>query len=373
MEKNNKLTNHFGLFGLFIGVMSGTSLDGIDIALCQISEKGIKTLKTKEYSYDSKIRQDVLNAISKSILLENIGILNHKLGLMYAKALQEFLCEFSIDSKGIIAIGLHGQTIWHAPNISSPFSMQLGDGSLVAKRLQIDVVSDFRSADVANGGQGAPLTPAFHQAIFDDKNTAVLNLGGIANITILTEKFIGYDVGVANILSDYWIQKNQNMPFDKNGSWACEGKINSELLELLLSDSYFKQLPPKSTGREHFNANWLENKLESFPKIEKVDVQATLLEFTIVPIIEALKEQKIKRLIVCGGGAHNTYLKQKLSQKLDTVEVIKSDALGISSDFLEAIAFAWLAYKRVNKQTIDLQSITAASKPSILGAIHAKD
>jgi anhydro-N-acetylmuramic acid kinase len=353
--------------------MSGTSLDGIDIALCEINEDKIQTLHTKEYIYDTDIKQDVLNAISNPISLEFIGTLNHKLALIYSEALQKFLDEFHIKREDIKAMGLHGQTIWHAPNTPFPFSMQLGDGALVAKKVQIDIVNDFRSADIANGGQGAPLTPAFHKALFDDKRSAVLNLGGIANITILTEQFLGYDVGVANILSDYWIQKNQNKAFDKDGSWAREGKLNSELLQLLLDDPYFKKHPPKSTGREYFNSDWLEKKLKQFSDISAVDVQATLLEFTILPIIEALKDKQIKRLIICGGGTHNGYLMEKLSQKLDGVKVLKSDDLGIDSSFLEAIAFAWLAYKRIHKEPIDLCSITGSKQPTILGAIHAKD
>lgn len=371
MDENNKSTN------LFIGVMSGTSLDGIDIALCSINDNNIQTISAKEYSYDTKIKEEVLFAISNTISLEFIGTLNHKLALMYIKALEEFFSDFEIEKKQVTAIGLHGQTIWHSPDTPYPFSMQLGDGALVAKRVQIDVVNDFRSGDVANGGQGAPLTPAFHQAIFeekyDDKSTAVLNLGGIANITILTEYFIGYDVGVANILSDYWIQKNKNLPFDKDGSWARKGIVNNELLQLLLNDPYFKLLPPKSTGREYFNATWLENKLELFPTISAIDVQSTLLEFTIAPIVEVLKNNQVKRLIVCGGGALNGYLLERLLQSLDSVKVIKSDDVGIDSTFLEAIAFAWLAYKRINHQHIDLSTITGSSRPSILGAIHAKD
>lgn len=371
MDENNKSTN------LFIGVMSGTSLDGIDIALCSINGDEITTINAKEYSYDETIKEEVLFAISNPISLEFIGTLNHKLALMYTQALEEFFRDFNIDPKQVTAIGLHGQTIWHSPDTPYPFSMQLGDGSLVAKRVQIDVINDFRSADVANGGEGAPLTPAFHQAIFekknDDKGTAVLNLGGIANITILTDSFIGYDVGVANILCDYWINKHQNIAFDKDGAWASKGVIDNKLLQLLLSDPYFELLPPKSTGREYFNATWLENKLELFTNISAVDIQATLLEFTIVPIIEALKGKQIKRLIVCGGGALNGYLMKRLSQSLESVEVIKSDDVGIDSIYLEAIAFAWLAYKRVNHQHIDLQTITGSNRPSILGAIHAKD
>jgi len=358
---------------LYIGVMSGTSLDGIDIALCSIDSHNIQTINAKEYCYDKKIKEDVLKAISSPITLEFIGTLNHKLGLMYTEAISKFLLEFNINSKDIKAIGLHGQTIWHSPNTPYPFSMQLGDGSLVAKKLQINLVNDFRSGDIVNGGQGAPLTPAFHQALFSDNSTAVLNLGGIANITILTESFIGYDVGVANILCDYWINKHQNISFDKDGTWASQGQINDKLLQSLLSDPYFKQLPPKSTGREYFNASWLENKLEQFTDISAVDVQTTLVEFTIEPIVQSLKDCKVNRLIVCGGGAHNNFLMDKLSFKLDTIEVMKSDDLGIDSTFLEAIAFAWLAYKRVNHQSIDLQTITGSAKPSILGAIHAKD
>ena len=371
MEENNLCPN------LFIGVMSGTSLDGIDITLCSINDYGITTINAKEYNYDETIKKEVLSAISNPISLKFIGTLNHKLALMYSQALEEFFSDFKINPKNVTAVGLHGQTIWHSPDTPYPFSMQLGDGSVVAKRVQIDVVNDFRSADLANGGQGAPLTPAFHQAIFDkkntDKSTAVVNLGGIANITILTDSFIGYDVGVANILCDYWINKHQNIPFDKDGSWASQGVVDNKLLQLLLSDPYFKQLPPKSTGREYFNATWLENKLKSFTSISAVDVQATLLEFTIVPIIESLKNNQVNRLIVCGGGALNGYLMKRLSQSLDNIQVIKSDDVGIDSTFLEAIAFAWLAYKRVNHQHIDLQTITGSSRPSILGAIHAKD
>lgn len=366
MEKDN----------LYIGVMSGTSLDGIDIALCSISDNEIKTLHAKEYSYESEIKKDVLNAILNPVTLEFIGTLNHKLGTLYSNAINQFLDEFTIDSKEIRAIGLHGQTIWHSPNTPYPFSMQLGDGSLVAKNTQIDVVNDFRSGDIANGGEGAPLTPAFHKALFnnhgDDNQSAVVNLGGIANITILSDEFIGYDVGVANILCDYWIEKHQNISFDKDGLWAREGKVNKELLEVLLSDPYFQKLPPKSTGREYFNTSWLENKLKQFPTLSAVDVQATLLEFTIIPIQQALQNQNIKRLIVCGGGAHNGYLMEKLVQNLDGIHILKSDDLGIDSTFLEAIAFAWLAYKRIHNEPIDLQKITGASRPTILGAIYAK-
>jgi len=358
---------------LYIGVMSGTSLDGIDIALCLINDNKIQTLHTKEYSYDTKIKEDVLHAIANPISLEFIGTLNHKLGTIYSDAINHFLNEFTIDNKKIMAVGLHGQTIWHSPNTPYPFSMQLGDGALVAKRVQIDVVNDFRSADIANKGQGAPLTPAFHQALFDDKHSAVLNLGGIANITILSDQCIGYDVGVANILSDYWIAKHHNKSYDKDGDWARAGTVNAELLESFLHDPYFKQLPPKSTGREYFNSAWLENKLESFTTVSAVDIQATLLEFTIVPIVKALENKKTKRLIVCGGGVNNSFLIEKLSKKLAHINVTKSDSLGINSNFLEAIAFAWFAYKRVNHQNIDLTTITGANKPSILGAIHAKD
>ena len=354
-------------------MMSGTSLDGIDIALCSIDKDNIQTLATKEYEYNQEIKKDILHAISNPVTLEFIGTLNHKLGLMYSEAIEKFLDQFDIDIKKITAIGLHGQTVWHDPNSSTAFSMQLGDGALVAKKVGIDVVNDFRSADVANGGQGAPLTPAFHKALFDDQQSAVLNLGGIANITILSDDFIGFDVGVANILSDYWINKNKGKSYDKEGQWASLGNVNEALLNSLLSDPYFDLAAPKSTGREYFNASWLENKLHSFTHISAVDVQATLIEFVIDPIVQALKDKAIKRLIVCGGGAKNSFLMQRLSQKIDSVKVIKSDECGVNSDFLEAIAFAWLAYKRINHQTIDLRSITGAVKPTILGAIHAKD
>ncbi len=359
---------------LYIGVMSGTSLDGIDISLCEIDDSRCKELHSAYYRYDAKIKEDVLKSIVSCVRLKSIGELNHALGRSYATAIQKFLTTNSLASSSIKAIGLHGQTLWHEPNSDTPFSMQLGDASLVSKLVGIDVVSDFRSADIAVGGQGAPLTPAFHKFMFDDakRKTAVLNLGGIANITLLDDKLLGYDVGPANILLDAWIQKIKNKKYDSRGKWAKKGQVNEELLEVFLDEPYFKKPYPKTTGRELFNLDWLEEKLYGCMLID-VDVQATLVELGVISITNELKRFTIEELIVCGGGAKNDFFIKRLEESLPNVNVVLSDAKGVSGDSLEAMAFAWFAKKRVHNEVLDLKDVTGASKNTLLGAIYASD
>lgn len=217
---------------LYIGVMSGTSLDGIDISLCAIEKGSFKHVSSKEYPYDSELKKDILKAISGMITLKEYGEIDYRLGLMYSDAIRKFLKDFSLNTSHITAIGLHGQTLWHEPNSKYPFSLQAGNAALVAKQIGIDVVSDFRSGDIALGGEGAPFSPVFHSEMFKDSNTktALLNLGGIANITILNGGTLGYDIGPANILLDAWIQKNKNIKYDDNSLWAREGNVDFSLL-----------------------------------------------------------------------------------------------------------------------------------------------
>jgi len=356
---------------VYIGVMSGTSLDGVDIALCEINDTSCTLLYSHEYSFPLDLKKDVLEAIATPLTLLSLGVLDHRLGTLFANSINTFLLAFNINREDITAIGLHGQTLWHSPNGDTPFSMQLGDANIVASKTQISTIADFRRMDIVNGGQGAPLAPAFHKFLFShlEGNVAVLNIGGMANITILRDKVLGWDSGCGNVLLDWWMNQTQLKPYDKDGEFALSGKLSKALLTLMLNDEYFKKSAPKSTGREYFNALWLEEKLTDFSHLNEQDVQRTLLELTALSISNDLKERDISTLIVCGGGAKNTFLMQRLKE-LNTCVLKCSDELGINSDALEAMAFAWFAYKRTHKEEVDLCSITGATKASQLGAIY---
>jgi len=351
----------------YIGVMSGTSLDGVDIALCEIDTAECKLLHYKEFNYDTALKKEVLNAIDSPLTLQDFGALDAKLGAFFAQKIQQFLEHFSLKKEQINAIGLHGQTLWHSPDTPHPFSLQLGNANIVVAQTGIATVSDFRSMDIANGGEGAPFAPAFHQFYYQNTQTqrAVLNIGGMANITLLKEPLLGWDSGCGNVLLDIHMQETQNRAYDKDGKFAKRGKLSQELLNDMLSDEYFHKTPPKSTGREHFNALWLSKHLSKFPELSSADKQRTLTELTALSIADALKGFEIEEIIVCGGGAKNGFLLQRL-QSLTQAKITQEP----NSDALEAMAFAWLAYKRVHKETVALSSVTGASKNSILGALY---
>lgn len=356
---------------LYIGVMSGTSLDGIDVALCEIDSKNCKLIFADEYPFDKELKREILELIDGITTLKQIGTIDKKLGLAFAHAISRFIREKEINAEDITAIGLHGQTLWHEPDSEFPFSMQLGDASSVVANTDIKVVSDFRSMDLANGGQGAPFAPAFHEFAFNqlDKNIAVLNIGGMANLTILGNELRGWDCGPGNVLVDIWISKCKDASFDRDGDFARSGSINEDLLNAMLNDNYFKKLPPKSTGREYFNETWFASHLPIFNSIQDEDIQRTLLELTAKTISQDIKTSVTNLLIVCGGGAKNTFLMQRLMELCET-EVTTSEEFGISSEYMEAMAFAWLAYKRINNEKVNLSSVTGAKKDSILGAIY---
>lgn len=358
---------------LYIGVMSGTSLDGVDISLCAIG-RGFKAITSKAYPFEQELKADILNAISDVVTLKKYGEIDHRLGLMYADVIRKFLKEFSLSTKNIRAIGLHGQTLWHEPDSKYPFSLQAGAPGLVAKHVGIDVVSDFRTGDIALGGEGAPFSPLFHTEIFRDngKKTAVLNLGGIANITILDGGTLGYDIGPANMLLDYWIQQNKNKHYDHNSEWAREGSVDFGLLSRLLDEPFLAQSAPKSTGRELFSGEWLNSKMDGFDT-RAVDVQRTLLEFSVIVIAKEVKKYNVKQLIICGGGAKNEFLIELVRQKLDGVDVKASDLIGIDSNFVEAMAFAYFAQRRIHNKPLDLGRITGAKRNGVLGALYAHD
>ena len=358
----------------YIGIMSGTSLDGIDIALCQIDTNGCKLEASLSAPFNRELKEKILFAIKNKITLQEIGEIDHRLALEFAKAVNLLLEQENLEPKEIEAIGSHGQTLWHEPNGVYPFSMQLGNPSVLAVETNIDVVADFRSKDMALGGQGAPFAPAFHKELFNhiDK-CAVVNIGGMANISIFSSTLIGYDSGCGNVLMDMWIMECKGDAYDKDGAWAESGTIHKTLLSNLLSDSYFKLNYPKSTGREYFNKSFLRKYLEPFDKISDEDIQATLLALTVQTIANEIKKFNIKKLLVCGGGARNSYLMRELQAELLNVEVNTTDSYGVSSDNMEAMIFAWFAYKRLQNENIDLKTVTGARDNKILGGIYASN
>ncbi len=356
---------------LYIGVMSGTSFDAIDIALCEIDGSACSLISSMEYPYENELKKDALKAIDGVTSLKEVGMLNSRLGSLFGDAIVAFMHEYDLDANSIRAIGLHGQTLWHEPNGEYPFSMQLGDANIVAVKTGIEVVADFRSMDIANGGQGAPFAPAFHQFIFRNiKNVAVLNIGGMANLTFLGEELNGFDCGCGNVMLDMWASIHIQKSYDRDGEFAKSGEVHHGLLGEMLNDEYFKKTAPKSTGREYFNQKWLASYLHKFKSIKNEDIQRTLLELTAQTISNDIKRTVVHKLIVCGGGAKNIFLMQRL-RELCKIEVVVSDELGVSGDFMEAMIFAWLAYKRVHKEKVFLSCVTGAKQDSILGGIYA--
>lgn len=359
---------------LYIGLMSGTSLDGVDVALCRVDS----TICRLEASYfldmPLELKEDILEIINGTTTLKQVGEIDHKLALFFAKGVNLLLKENGIDSKEIIAIGSHGQTVWHEPNGDYPFSMQLANPSLLAVETNIDVVADFRAKDMAVGGEGAPFAPIFHQFLFSHlKPCVVLNIGGMANISILGQELIGYDTGCGNVLMDLWIQEQENIAYDNGGVLAKSGKVHSQLLRNMLSDSYFSLEFPKSTGREYFNKKFIIKYLEPLGKISKPDVQATLLALTVKSISNEINRFRVEKVLVCGGGVKNSFLMSELQKELSMLDVVSTEEYGVSSDNIEAMIFAWLAYKRFKKESIELKSVTGAKNNRILGGVYAKD
>ena len=358
----------------YIGIMSGTSLDGVDVAFCQIDDIKCQLMATHFVAFEEALKSKILKLIAEGGTLKEIGEVDHELALFFAKAVNELLNDHSIDPLEVEAIGLHGQTLWHEPLGQHPFSMQLGNASVVAVETGVDVVSDFRSKDVAMGGQGAPLAPAFHAFLFSHLDrVAVVNIGGMANISLFEPELLGYDTGCGNVLMDMWTSEHLNVEYDRDGAWAKSGQVHEKLLNNMLSDPYFLLNYPKSTGREYFNKNFLIKYLEPLGKICAKDVQATLLALTVESIANEIKKFDVKELLVCGGGARNIFLMEKLQETLQAVEVGSTQKYKVDADNMEAMIFAWLAYKRVHHEKVDLKSVTGARDNTILGAIYAKN
>jgi anhydro-N-acetylmuramic acid kinase len=301
--------------------------------------------------------------------------LDRSLGLLYADAVNALLRESAVDPRDIKAIGNHGQTIRHRPDATPAFTLQIGDAATLANTCGIATVADFRSADIALGGQGAPLAPAFHQWAFarDDQPGFVVNIGGIANITVLQPgtPVTGFDTGPGNTLLDAWCRQHRNMRFDADGCWANSGKVITKLLGAMLADPYFAKPAPKSTGREYFNGAWLAHSLAKTGVAEPADIQATLAELTAHTIASAIKLHAASGSVwLCGGGALNADLLDRIRSNLPSFEVETTASLGIPPAWVEAAAFAWLARERLRDSAINIASVTGARASGILGSIN---
>ncbi len=362
---------------LYIGLMSGTSVDSVDAALVCFSNKKPKLIHSYEHTIPQHIKEDILSLCTPGAdEIDRLGQLNVKLGHLFAEAANTLINEAKVDPASVTAIGSHGQTIRHRPGSSYPFTLQIGDPNTIALHTQITTVADFRQRDIALGGQGAPLAPAFHENAFqsDSEARTIVNLGGMANITHLspTSETIGFDTGPGNVLMDGWIKKQLDKNYDKNGQWASTGKIHSTLLEALMEHPFLAKKGPKSTGREDFNLNWLEETLRPFEELASEDVQRTLLEYTAKSLTEALKQNNIANnpLYLCGGGAYNAYLVTVL-EKSYGLTVHTTSQLEIPPEWVEACAFAWLAKQTMHKQPGNLPKVTGAKEEAVLGAIYA--
>lgn len=392
----------------YLGLMSGTSADGIDLALVTFDKNNKLKHHASYYQAYSEQTAAKITALycaennnSNNNEIDRAGELDVELAHLFSNAINTFLAREQLSYDDIIAIGSHGQTIRHRPLAKHPFTLQIGCCQTLATLTNIRVIGQFRRKDMALGGQGAPLVPAFHQTIFSESavnesptkngcDVFVVNIGGIANLTFLpaTNKspVIGYDTGTGNALMDDWFQlhnPNSNNNYDKNGDWAAKGKINDNLLKQLLSDNYFQLTPPKSTGREYFHLSWLKKQLSHVKKISNQDVQATLTAFTAITITNAIKQHSanntnVTKVYLCGGGAHNDTLKSHINQQLESelqlennkYELLLTNQKGIDVDQVEAVAFAWLAFAYDKKLLSSIAAVTGASKSCTLGTVY---
>lgn len=366
---------------LYIGLMSGTSMDGVDAVLAM---PGSAHSKLRLHGH---IHRPFEPGLRKALIalnsagpdeLHRSALASNEISLAYADAVATLLRECSQDAAAIRAIGAHGQTVRHSPTgiDHRGYTIQLLNGSLLAERSGIDIVCDFRSRDIAAGGQGAPLVPGFHAAVFGNGlPQAILNIGGIANITLLdgAGDVRGFDCGPGNALLDVWCQKHRGEPYDDNGRWSTAGRIDTKLLERMLEEPYLHKPPPKSTGLDLFNLAWLTSKLaKGIEEISAANVQATLAEFTVRAAVAAIQEHQpmSRRLLVCGGGAFNGALMHRLSELLPGVEVSSTQASGLPAQQVEAAAFAWLAQSFVNRMPGNCPAVTGAAGPRILGCLY---
>ena len=361
---------------LYVGLMSGTSMDGIDAALVDITHDHCHLRAAQTCEWPPGLKERVTRVLENAghAALDEIGALDVEIGRVFAQAASALLQKANVPTREVRAIGSHGQTLRHRPSGAVPYTWQIGDPNIIAELTGLTVVGDFRRRDVAAGGQGAPLVPAFHDHVFrsPDEDRAIVNLGGIANLTVLCRAVpvTGFDTGPGNRLLDAWVERHRREPFDRDGAWAQTGRCDDALLEELLKEPYLALPAPKSTGRELFNLRWLDAALGAKARDPK-DVQATLLQYTAATIAVAVQQYApAASLYLCGGGAHNRALQDAIARRLAPLKVSSTAKLGLDPDFVEAVAFAWFAHRTLAEQTSTLPSVTGARGPRILGAIY---
>lgn len=362
----------------YVGLMSGTSMDGIDAALVSFGDRHVAVHATHIGRYPQELKAALLAAIREplDVPLDQSGDLDRRVGECFRDAAQTVIGSAGVDPADIVAIGSHGQTLRHQPNAAIPFSLQIGNAEIIASGNRITTVSNFRQADIAAGGQGAPLVPPFHRWLFGstETNRVVVNVGGIANITVLRADgtdVIGFDTGPGNGLMDAWISHQLGEPYDQNGQWSASAPVIQPLLEQFLDDPYFELRPPKSTGFEYFNYGWLQG--FNVGRFDAAEVQATLCELSAASIAGAIAKYAAttREVLVCGGGAHNDELIRRLSRNMPGAEVSSTATVGLDPDWVESVAFAWLAMRTMRGETGNLPSVTGASHKVVLGDIHS--
>ena len=362
----------------YVGLMSGTSMDGIDAALVSFGDASVDIRATHSEPYPHELKDALLAAIREplDVKLDQSGELDRQVGERFRDAALAVITKSGVSRQDVVAIGSHGQTLRHQPNAAPPFSLQIGNADIIAAGTNATTVANFREADIAVGGQGAPLVPPFHQWLFasEDSSRVIVNIGGIANITVLPadgSDVLGFDTGPGNGLMDAWISRHLGKSFDQEGEWAAGGTVVESLLAEFHSDPYFNLRPPKSTGFEYFNPKWLQR--FEIDRFDAADVQATLCELSAATITTAITESAddTREVFVCGGGVHNTELMRRLNHHLSAAAVSSTQSAGLDPDWVEAIAFAWLAMRTMNGQTGNLPSVTGATHKVVLGDIHS--
>ncbi len=353
-------------------------MDGIDAALVELGDRSCKTITTYSHDYPPLLRErlQIASRNPETVGIDELGRLDHATGHCFKDAAQGVLRKAGLSAAAVRAIGSHGQTIRHLPRDGEPFTLQVGDPNIIASGTGITTVADFRRRDVALGGEGAPLAPAFHQWLFASEAAprVVLNIGGFANVTVLqgtSGKVVGFDTGPGNSLLDAWHRKHNGGPYDNDGAWAASGIVDEALLRACLDDPYFALSPPKSTGFEYFNLEWLSQQL-GIADLAPVDVQATLLALTVTSIRQAIAEHApdTTDVLVCGGGVHNGALIRELAAAVDPIAVRSTDEFGLHPDWVEAAAFAWLASRTLDGLAGNLPAVTGASGEAVLGGIY---
>jgi anhydro-N-acetylmuramic acid kinase len=359
--------------GLAIGIMSGTSLDGADAILADLSAPSPRGIATSFVAFPPELKGLLLDLSTPGRdSLDAAGACSIRLAEIYADAVARVLSSAGISSSDVVAIGCHGQTVRHRPDLG--YTIQLNDAALLAERTGIDVVADFRRRDMAAGGQGAPLVPVFHDAVFrhETRHRVIVNLGGIGNITSLRpgHPLAGFDCGPGNVLMDGWVKHHRAKDYDHDGDWASEGRVDPRLLARLKQEPFLAKAPPKSTGRELFNEAWLRDRLDI--ALPPADVQATLLEFTAGTVVDAIGRFCCTpdEIYLCGGGARNRRLAARIGELARPCPVRLTDDLGVPTGHVETMAFAWLAMKCIRREPLDLASVTGAVHPCILGAVY---